>query len=257
MQPTFPANEADIAAFVTSLSKPRLSKYLVRAGGHTAYALRLYHWNSRLSQSLYINLQTWEITLRNRLNQFLCWKYNANWPYSQVALRNLSGKDAKRLAEAIERQANAHGVDRPTVDQIVSDLSAGFWVSQFGRGYDVPYRWRDNLKWRVFTNDHALLREDAAKICDRLLDLRNRVAHHEPILTLPLPTLKANLDLITGAICPVAAAFMASTCSFDAVWNDQPEANSAQEADTTQGTSVVNDPEGAAPTKRPVLKLRP
>ena len=255
MQPTFPASDADTADFVASVSKPRLSKYLTEANGQIAHAIQLYHWNSQLSQSLYLNLQTWEVSLRNKLNQFLIYKYNSNWPYSQVALRNFSKKDNSRLIEAIERQKTAHRTNKPTSDQIVSDLSAGFWVSQLGRSYDIPYRWRDNLKWRIFTNNQAISREDALEKCSDLLDLRNRVAHHEPIFLMPLSVLKTDIDLILAAMNPATASFMVSACSFDVIWNARPRAQSQSLAPKAEADSTDSTPNGSSPARR-VLTVR-
>ena len=222
------------------------------------HALQLYHWNSQLSQSLYLNLQTWEISLRNKINDFLCYKYNGNWPYSQIAIRNFSNKDKTRINEAIVRQQTAHQTNKPTVDQVVSDLSAGFWVSQLGKGYEIPYRWRDNLKWKIFKNNQTLSRVDALDRCNDLLDLRNRVAHHEPIFLMPLPDLKADIDFILAAMSPATAGFMVSTCSFDAVWSARPQAPAvaAQSLPVPNGNIPVSRPSGTSLT-RPVLSVRP
>ena len=72
-----------------------------------------------------------------------------------------------------------------TTDAIVADLSAGFWGSLLTRRYDVRFTWRYNLG-RIFPNAAGLTRGAVWPICDGLLDLRNRVAHHKPIFHLPL-----------------------------------------------------------------------
>jgi hypothetical protein len=222
MQAIFLEDEAKIKSFVASVSKPRLSKYLQKSKSNLKEALLLYHWNSQLSQALYLPLQSWEIALRNKLNEFLCYKYGSNWPYETRALRNLTSKDAKRLQDTIGRQIVDRKGVAPTTNQIVADLSAGFWVSQLGKSYTIPYGWHHNLKHRVFTNDPSMTREDASAICDDLLDLRNRVAHHEPIFQRPLDRLKADLDDILNAMCAGTAAYMASACSFSEIWNAKP-----------------------------------
>ncbi|HEX2763038.1 MAG TPA: Abi family protein [Allosphingosinicella sp.] len=222
MQAIFLEDEGKINSFVASISKPRLTKYLQESGGKMKDALLLYHWNSQLSQALYLPLQSWEIALRNKLNDFLCFKYGPNWPYDPRAVRNLTGKDARRLQETIGRQTIDRNGVPPTTNQIVADLSAGFWVSQLGTSYAVPYGWHNNLKWRVFTNDQTMTREVAAGICNDLLDLRNRVAHHEPIFLRPLDAMKADLDDILNALCAGTAAYMASACSFAEIWAAKP-----------------------------------
>ena len=47
----------------------------------------------------------WEISLRNRLNEFLIWKFNAKWPYDSRAVRNLKSNENRRLQETIARRA--------------------------------------------------------------------------------------------------------------------------------------------------------
>ena len=159
MQVIFPQDEAGVNAIIATISKPRLSKYIAEAGGNTLYALALYHWNSQLSQALYLSLQSWEVSMRNKLSDFLCFKYGPNWPFEEKARRNLTGQDTRRLEDAIRRQTEQRGGANPNTNQIVAELSAGFWVSQLGKSYDIHYGWRNNLKWRIFVNEPQLTRE--------------------------------------------------------------------------------------------------
>lgn len=221
MQAVFLDDEQQVNAFVETVSKARLSRYLQQSGGDIRQALRLYHWNSQLSQALYLPLQSWEISLRNKLNAFFIFKYSARWPYDSRAKRNFIGGDRAKLDEAIKRQEDASG-GTATTDEIVADLSAGFWVSQLGASYAAQYGWKHNIKWRVFPNDHSIDRDAADAICTDLLDLRNRVAHHEPILHLPLDLLRADLDKVLKGMCTATAAYMASACSFSDIWNNPP-----------------------------------
>jgi hypothetical protein len=221
MQEVFLEDEQKVKAFIETISKPRLSKYLQEAEGNEREALLLYHWNSQLAQALYLPLQSWEIALRNKLNSFLCWKFNSKWPYDARARRTLTKSENEKLEKTIRHQTQ----DRkgaPTTDQIVADLAAGFWVALLGRSYDVPFSWRYNLPGRIFRNDQAITRADALKMCDRLLDLRNRVAHHEPIFHLPLPDRRADLETMLNGLCAGTHAYMASACSFADIWAGRP-----------------------------------
>lgn len=184
-------------------------------------ALLIYHWNSQLAQSLYLPLQSWEISLRNRLNSFLCWKFNSKWPYDPKAIRNFAHSDRDKIEKTISRQRQDRGVS-PTTDQIVADLSAGFWVSLLATRYSVPFAWRYNLAGRIFKNDQSIDQATAWSKCDGLLDLRNRVAHHEPIFHLDLVERRANLDAILNGLCGVTQAYMTSACSFAQVWASRP-----------------------------------
>jgi hypothetical protein len=222
MQAIFLEDEESVNSFVIAVSKPRLTKYLQECHGDTRKSLLLYHWNSKLSQSLYLPLQSWEVVLRNKLNEFFIFKYGKAWPKNPSAIRNFSGSDRRRLTQTIERLEANLSPAFLTTDKIVSDLSAGFWVSQFGARYEIPYTWRSNLKNRIFANDQTITRDVAEDICDRLLDLRNRVAHHEPIFHLPLDQWRADLDRVLNGMCKNTGGYMASACSFKEVWNDKP-----------------------------------
>ncbi len=197
-----------------SLSAPRFGGYKAACSGDEEKALALYQWNSLISQSFYVYIQSWEICLRNKLNDFLTWKYTEGWPYeTQRAVRNLKGDDQRRLSETIKRQEVGRGVKPVPTSVIVADLSAGFWVSLLSAKYDVPYSWRYNIR-RIFPNDTALDRAAAWEICENTLTLRNRIAHHEPIYGLPLETNYRELQRAVSAMCTGTHAFADANCTF-------------------------------------------
>lgn len=221
MQAIFLGNEERVKAFRETVSEARFARYLREANGDQFHAIDLYYWNAQLAQCMYIPLQTWEVALRNRLNSFLIWKYKAEWPYSDVLLRTLRGNERNRLTEARERQeGNRHGGRAPT-DAIVADLSAGFWVALMKPGYDFPFTWKYNLS-RIYPFSKALDRDAYYRSSDELLDLRNRVAHHEPIMHLRLLDLHGHLMKTISELCPSALAYSEAACSFKEIWHQKP-----------------------------------
>ncbi|MEX0328080.1 MAG: Abi family protein [Ruegeria sp.] len=222
MQDFSTTETALVNSMKSSLSAARFSKYLHLANGNETHALHLYQWNSLLSQAFYLNVQCWEVCLRNKLNAFLCWKYNKSWPYDeQRAVRQLKSGEKTRLFETRRRQEQERKQTKVPTDVIVADLSAGFWVSMLATSYEIPFGWRNNLK-RVFPNDTALDRRAAWEICSEIRDLRNRIAHHEPIHQLPLETRYRDLQRIVAAMCPGTFAFMEANCRFREVFNRRP-----------------------------------
>jgi hypothetical protein len=212
-----------IAQFRVILSEPRFSRYLGDASGNEQAAVNLYHWNSELSKALYPSLQMWEIALRNKLNTFLCWKFGNNWPFDATrALRQLRSSEVLKVKEAVDRQRRQRNITAVPLSVIVSDLSAGFWVALFSPSYDVPFSWRYNLT-RIFPGDKAMTRATAATICGGLLDLRNRVAHHEPIYHLPLQERRQELTTLLTAMCPVSSAYIEACCTFAATFSARPQ----------------------------------
>ncbi|CAX23011.1 conserved protein of unknown function, DUF1526 [Methylorubrum extorquens DM4] len=222
MQEIFAKNAALKQSLKVSLSSPRFARYNAAAKGDDLRAIAIYHWNVKLSQSLYTYLQAWEICFRNRMNEFLCWKYNCNWPYDERrARRQLTRMDQSRLQDAIVRQEKTRGLKPAPLPAIVADLSAGFWVSQVSKSYEIPYAWRHNLA-RIFPHDRALDMRSAWTICDELLTLRNRIAHHEPIFYLPLEQRHRDLQRAVAAMCPGTHAFAEASCAFMETWNTRP-----------------------------------
>jgi len=221
-QGSFLGNQSQVTSFRETLSPARFARYLNAASGDETMAVELYAWNSKLSQSLYFPLQAWEIALRNRLNRFLCWKFGQSWPYERDrALRQMTRSEVRRLEEAIDRQRQKRKTHNVPTDAVVADLSAGFWVALLTKSYDVPFTWRYNLP-RVFPHGGRLSRSDAATMCDSLLDLRNRIAHHEPIFHLALPDKRSELDVLLLAMCTGTYEFTAQSCDFASVWAEKP-----------------------------------
>jgi hypothetical protein len=227
MQAIFEGNEHLIGALRGTISEARFARYLQDSNGDQRLGLQLYHWNSSLSQCLYFSVQVWEVALRNKLNVFLCRKYNGVWPYDQRALRQLTRSDKDRLSKTIERQKQERKIHRPTADMVVADLSAGFWVSLLTQSYDVPFAWRYNLT-RVLPHNSRLTRDAVSVMCDRILVVRNRIAHHEPIYHLPLDDIRADLATLVAAMCPGADAYATGMCDFGSIWDAKPFAQSGR-----------------------------
>ncbi|MEM5492467.1 hypothetical protein [Hoeflea sp. AS16] len=218
MQDIFKDNPDGRSEFIALASRERFARYLQATNGDEAKAVALYCWNMRIGQSLYVYLHCWEIALRNRCNGFLSWKYNKNWPYDDARFfRNLTTDDKRRLSETKARQERDRKSKPASTPAIVADLSAGFWVSQLSKRYEIPYVWRHNLS-RVFPHDKALDRQAVWEKCNGLLTLRNRIAHHEPIHGLPLQELYADLQTLVGAMCPATRHFAEASCNFKETW---------------------------------------
>lgn len=222
MQAVFANNQQGVNEFRKALSEPRFARYLAQSNGKDIDAIYLYHWNCSLAQSLYFPLHMWEITFRNKLNAFLYWKYqNANWPYDQKLVRQLKGNDEKRLREARERQESLRRVNRAPTDAIVADLSAGFWVSLLTNAYTIPFVWRTNIG-RIFPNNGALAQGNAWSLSNDLLDVRNRIAHHEPIFHLQLAGVRTAADQLLVAMSATSSAYANACCTFWPIWNAGP-----------------------------------
>lgn len=206
-------DEHSIDAFINTASIERFSRYVAACDGDRRKAVELYLFNIRLSQSLYALVQIWEIALRNKLNEFLRWKHNDDWPRDQRLRRNLTRLDLLRLDEATARQSRARNTTEPPTGAIVADLSTGFWVSLLGKSYEVPFSWRYNLV-KVFPNASSTARSTISDTSRDLSDARNRIAHHESIFHRDPRGLKRKFDRQIADMCGASAAFANHACTF-------------------------------------------
>ena len=210
-------------AFGETLSGARFEKYLVAAGGNQERAICIYMSNAKLSMSLYLGVQIWEVALRNRLNDFLCWKFGYDWPFEEVrALRSFNRTDERRVREVVKQQRRRRVAGTVTTNHIVANLSCGFWVSLLTSGYEIPFVWRNNRP-RIFRNNHQMSRQDAAVKCASILELRNRICHHEPIFHLNLVERHQYLQALIAAMCLTHSSYFDNSCNFSQQWKSHLE----------------------------------
>lgn len=187
-------------ALEEAFSTERLDRYRAWAGGDTARALDLYALNTRLSEALYPPLQTLEITLRNRIHAVLAADIGERWFETPDFLRPARQQD--RLAAAIDNIAQTR--KEPTPGRIVATLTFGFWTAMLGSGYESL--WRTGLH-RIARreNGRRLKRKDFSKPLHTIRTLRNRIAHHEPIIHWDLRRHHDTIIQLTGWLSPAAA----------------------------------------------------
>jgi hypothetical protein len=162
---------------IDALSVARFATYVTWADGDQTLALRLYTYNSKLSGALHNPIHMLEVTLRNISDRQMAATFGAAWmknaavgltPYQQACIT--SAEDMLRK----QGKAIAH-------DPLVAELTFGFWTSLFGG--KSHHLWRH---LRPMFNAPGLQRRAVNQALTDMRTLRNRIAHHEPILLLPL-----------------------------------------------------------------------
>ncbi len=168
------------------MSLERFNRYLAWANGNRSRALGLYALNMRLSEALYTPMQMLEVALRNRIHAVLSSVYHAWW------------FDAPGLI-------------------LVAGLTFSFWTAMLGTSYENL--WQMELH-RVASRDDGkgLRRKDLSGPLTPIRLLRNRIAHHEPILSWDLPKHHDAMLRITAWLSPVAAVWCRSLDRFDQVY---------------------------------------
>ncbi|MCE2890080.1 MAG: hypothetical protein ACK5TM_00415 [Methylobacterium sp.] len=191
------------------ISAPRFATYKQWASGNEDIALRLYTYNVQLSAALYGPLHIFEVSLRNSIDSALVSKFGISWPDDHAVGLSLYQIDciaAARKTLAKENKAGTH-------PQLVAELNLGFWTSFLGRQSHHLWQWL-----RPVFQTRGLQRHQLAAQLKDVRTLRNRVAHYEPILALPLAQRYAEVTTLTGWLSSAAAAWINRHSSWQSIY---------------------------------------
>jgi hypothetical protein len=192
-----------------ALSLERFSRYLSWAGCDRVGAIELYTLNTKLSESLYIPLQALEVALRNRIHAVMTEAKHEGWFHDSGAL--LGEWQPAQLAKAIEDLAQQKKT--PTSGRIVAALTFSFWTAMLGKDYEDL--WQTTLHHIASQpTGKGLRRKDFSRPLAMIRTLRNRVAHHEPIIMWDLPKYHEKIVELTGWLSPPAAHWCKCHCRF-------------------------------------------
>lgn len=186
----YPYSPDTTRALINSISQPQFQPYLDRADGDLELGLRHYVWNAALASSMHGPLHVLEITLRNAVHDRMKRHHGASW----FDLPNMLKSSEKHMVDEVRLDLiKRNGVSTP--DKIIAELSFRFWVGIFARKYD-------RLWWSTLHTIFSpqIQRNDLHEQLDRLRTLRNRIAHHEPILQRHLMADLADIKNIAGSI---------------------------------------------------------
>jgi hypothetical protein len=182
------------------LSAPRLATYVRATGGDLDRAVELYLWNAAVAGALWEVLGHVEVVLRNVLHDALTVRHQrlgraGQW-YDDPA-RELAQHARDDITRARQRLQRAGAPLLP--GKIVAELSFGFWRFLLARRYTATLWPALRPAFRYLPgSDRRLLEAPVA----RLHVLRNRVAHHEPLLSEPLPDRYTDLLDVVGFVHP-------------------------------------------------------
>lgn len=198
------------------LSVERLAPYRAECAGDLNRAIALYEWNSDLAAAFWRTLGQVEIALRNAMHSTLAdWAANTHgrvdW-YADPA-RILTGAARADISAATRRATRARTPDTKSKTgnpgRIVAELSFGFWRYLLAAKYDRTL-WRMCLH-QAFPGSSGSRREVHDAVA-RLHELRNRIAHHEPIHNRPLPRMHDEALRVVNWICPDTRGWIESGC---------------------------------------------
>ncbi|MFC8040719.1 hypothetical protein ACFUOZ_15315 [Paenarthrobacter sp. NPDC057355] len=178
------------------LSPERFGTYLTASGGSRRRALDLYEWNAHLGAAFLHDLGHLEVGLRNAYDRQLAaavvvgdthWSDPATlltlFPISYRKQRgqrvDTNATSRRKVEEARTRAGMVQGQRSPAPGKVLAETTFGFWTyltSDFHeKAIWVPYL------HKAFPPGTD--RKHLNRTLIRVRDFRNRVAHHEPILS--------------------------------------------------------------------------
>lgn len=194
-----PLSAQQIAALDCSITPTRMGTYLSAAAGDADRARELYLWDRDLAVAFLADLAILEVALRNAMSARLEAKWGPEW-YKNPEMP-LDDRSMNTLSAAWGRITG----DK-TPGKLVAQCMFGFWRGLLDKGdhagkpprrvrCDYEELWRGVLD-KAFPGGRVQAKKDgkrwnreyALAVVSRVNELRNRVAHHEPLIYgLPLP----------------------------------------------------------------------
>lgn len=211
----FSYTEEALQQLEAAFSTPRLKRYHILANNDRAQALRLYAWNTALSEAMFGVIQGLEVTLRNAVQHQFSKHFQDAW---DKKLHPIFAQTQQAQLQHAEHQVMQRKQGQGHIGDLVSELNFGFWVALFAGRYDVPL-WRTTL-YRIFPK--GTRRKDVYKKLSRIRDLRNRIAHHEPILDHDLCLDHQVIIELLEEVSAEAAKWINHHSRFMQTWNEKP-----------------------------------
>jgi hypothetical protein len=206
------------------LGQERFASFLQATDRDRSLAIALVDWDREMRGELQKALGEWELALRNAYDSALSawWPQDKDWltdPDSPVQRPliidgvDINAKTRATIAKAVQRagRAASHG-------QIVANLTLDFWrylsVTKREKSLWIP------ALHRAFPRGTDRTQVD--REIDSLYRLRNRVAHHEPIVRKPVHRLAIRLILNCEQVRPELADMIQKRWLIADLWQQRP-----------------------------------
>ncbi|WP_310559793.1 Abi family protein [Flavobacterium sp.] len=179
--------------FEKVITPARLGRYRTACGGDTRKAMTLYRKNLKLSQEMFTVVSCFEVALRNGIDRHYTTIYGNNWLRTAAAPGGFFDNNKTRVTQGLVNSAVSDLNHNYTHFKLIAELGFGFWRYMYSRN---QYRVAGKTLLRVFPSRPSALAgisynsNDVFNILVQINDLRNRIAHHEPICFLPAHSVK-------------------------------------------------------------------
>lgn len=176
-------NQEEQDKLIRAFSAARFERYLRACGGDWVKAQALYQANIRLSARLFAVLSFFEVVLRNAINAHYMsgdrfgpdWLLHQSGPYGFLAARHCE-KSRDSVMDALKKLGQDY-----THDKVVAILGFTFWRCLFG---SKEFAAAGSTLLQIFPKKPHGAQFNHTYVYKRLHlinELRNRIAHHDPI----------------------------------------------------------------------------
>lgn len=178
--------------FASIMTNARMNRYLLACGGNTRKAMTLYRKNLQLSQELFTVISCFEVALRNAIDAVVSASLGNDWLRNAAATGGVfdtprCSLTKNNINDAINKlQIYSHY-------KLVAELGFGFWRFMFAQN---QFNSTGRILLKVFPSkpiSTPTIQYNNTYIFNKLAqlnDIRNRMAHHEPICFLPVQPIK-------------------------------------------------------------------
>jgi len=204
------------------IGEARFSTYLHHYQGNEALALRLYSWNIAASTALWGPLGVLEVTLRNAINAKMRDRAGREdwWGSPTTYLMERE----RRIIESAIGKLEVRGNSNPSADDVVAATSFGLWTGLTSEGlprhstlsYETTY-WQPRLRHAFPHYGPPAKRKQLHRLLDDIRQIRNRIAHHEPIFKSDLSKVCDNIAVVAGYVSPEAEQYIRDSHRVDVV----------------------------------------
>ena len=170
--------------FEKVITHARLGRYFNACGGDTRKTMTLYRKNMKLSQELFTVISCFEIALRNVTDRHYTTIYGSDWLKNAASSGGIFDNNKCRLTQTNINDAIRSLNRSYTHFKLIAELGFGFWRFMFANNQFIaagssllqvfPLKIRSTPSIQY---NHNFILNQLAEINE----LRNRIAHHEPI----------------------------------------------------------------------------
>ena len=173
--------------FANIMTPARMSRYLTACGNNSRMAMMLYRKNLQLSQEVFTVIGCFEVALRNAIDKHYTATHGADWLRDGAATGGIfDNAQCRQTQKAITDALRT--LSLYSHHKVIAELGFGFWRYLFSK---QQFNVAGKTLLKVFPlkpSSTPSMQYNRVYVFNHLADinnLRNRIAHHEPICFLP------------------------------------------------------------------------